>query len=364
MDVSVAEHGEHLGAAPRGDAPHLTGAVLRDRREVDVLAGHRDPACVEARQVEQVCCELGEAVDLLAHRGEEPVARRRVGVVLRRQLEEAAERRERRAQLVRGVRDERSPGILETAELDTHHIERAGEVGDLIAPVVDHRIVEGAPGQPFCGALETSQATGQRVRACNREQGGGGDRDRPSGQDPALDERHRARQVVDRGREHDEERDAAIGQEVGDLGRAAATDASKARDDPVLRGSEPRDEWRSSRPHRPRVGPRRQALPRYLPDGYTSAGRVRDKLDGSECARAEQTTALVREEPDRERRPRLLVELSEALALEVALQRRHDEQVHRGDRHDAGRDGNEGNAYVEAAKAPQERPRHRYPRKR
>ena len=90
-------------------------------------------AGVEAREVEQVGRQLGEPIDLLAHRREEPVARRGVGVVLRCELEEAAERRERRAQLVRRVRDERPARILETTELDAHRVERAGEVGDLVA---------------------------------------------------------------------------------------------------------------------------------------------------------------------------------------------------------------------------------------
>ena len=70
---------------------------------------------VEAREVEQVGRQLLEPVDLLAHRGQELRAGRLVDVLVLEQLDEAAEREDRRAQLVRGVGDELLAGLVEAA---------------------------------------------------------------------------------------------------------------------------------------------------------------------------------------------------------------------------------------------------------
>ena len=100
--------------------------------EVDGLGHRRQPPRVEPGQVEQVGGELREPRHLLAHRGEELLARRRVEPRLLEQLEEAAEREERRSQLVRGVGDELAAGAVEGREPQAHALEGARELADLV----------------------------------------------------------------------------------------------------------------------------------------------------------------------------------------------------------------------------------------
>ena len=59
--------------------------------------------------------------------------------ILAEQLERAAQRRQRRAQLVRRRRDERPPRALLAVERGLHRRQRAGEVADLVAALVARR---------------------------------------------------------------------------------------------------------------------------------------------------------------------------------------------------------------------------------
>ena len=54
----------------------------------------------------------------------------------------AAEREERRPQLVGGVGDELAPGVLEAGEALAHAVERARELAELVGARVDDRLVE------------------------------------------------------------------------------------------------------------------------------------------------------------------------------------------------------------------------------
>ena len=74
------------------------------------------PAGVEPREVEQVGGELRQPRHLLAHRLEELLARLLVQVLVGHQLQEPAQREQRRAQLVRRVGDELASGALEVLE--------------------------------------------------------------------------------------------------------------------------------------------------------------------------------------------------------------------------------------------------------
>ena len=128
--VASAEHravgldGEHVPAR-LGDRAEL----LADRACASATSTSRlldgELARVEARQVEQVGGELRQTLDLSAHLVEELAARRAVEVLVRHQLEEAAEREERRAQLVRGVGDELAARAVEICEPEAHPVERA-----------------------------------------------------------------------------------------------------------------------------------------------------------------------------------------------------------------------------------------------
>ena len=104
-----------MAAAP-GARVELLLQQLRDVPEVDRRMLDPHPAGVEPREVEQVGGELRQPRHLLAHRLQELLARLLVEILVRHQLQKPAEREERRAQLVRRVRDELAPGALEVLE--------------------------------------------------------------------------------------------------------------------------------------------------------------------------------------------------------------------------------------------------------
>jgi hypothetical protein len=73
----------------------LRDELAGERAQVERLLLHRQPARVEAREVEQLRRELRQPVDLLAHLAEELAPGGLVQVGVLEQLEEAAEREER-----------------------------------------------------------------------------------------------------------------------------------------------------------------------------------------------------------------------------------------------------------------------------
>ena len=152
-----------------------------------VVARDGDAARVEAREVEQVGRELRQPLHLLAHRVEELAALLLGQPALGEQLEVAAERRQRRAQLVRGVRDERRPRALERLEAHAHLVERARELADLVLLAVDDRLAEGAVRDAVGGRAQARETPGERLRG----QRAGEQRDREgecaADHEPALD---------------------------------------------------------------------------------------------------------------------------------------------------------------------------------
>src|SRR5436305_828138 len=104
--------GELVPAGQRNGAK-LVREDFRQGREVDLLLLDGQTAGVESREVEQVGGQLRQACDLLAHRRHELPLRRCVEILVGHELEEAAEREERRTELVGGVRDELTSGVLE-----------------------------------------------------------------------------------------------------------------------------------------------------------------------------------------------------------------------------------------------------------
>ena len=178
-----------LGAWRRSPAPRsaATPAMSTSSR------AHLHAAGVEARQVEQVGGEPGQPRHLAVHRGDELAARGGILLVLE-QLEEAAEREQRRAQLVRGVGDElaaRPVGALQPA---AHVVERAGQLVDLVAAVVGDRRREVAGGDAARRALQPADARGQRERGQQPDQPARGQRDGDRDQHVAL---HRVDRAVD-----------------------------------------------------------------------------------------------------------------------------------------------------------------------
>ena len=119
---------------------------------------------VEAGQVEQVLGEPLEPVDLLAHRLEELAPGRFVQLLVGHELEEAAQREERRSQLVRGVADELAPRALELREAQTHPVEGARELAELVLAPVDDGLVEPAGRDALGRQLQAPDPAGEEVR--------------------------------------------------------------------------------------------------------------------------------------------------------------------------------------------------------
>ena len=89
---------------------------------------------------------MREPLDLLAHLLEEAPARLLVELLVLEQLDEAAEREDRRAQLVRGGRDELLARAIELRELALHLVEGDRELAELVVGVDRDRVREVARG--------------------------------------------------------------------------------------------------------------------------------------------------------------------------------------------------------------------------
>jgi hypothetical protein len=100
---------------------------------------HEQPG-VEARELEQVVDEVGEGAHLLPQRGQVAV---RVAEAVLERLDHRLHRRERRAQVVAGPRDELPARVEELLEGGGHPVERRGELSELgRAAFLDHPLGE------------------------------------------------------------------------------------------------------------------------------------------------------------------------------------------------------------------------------
>ena len=156
--------------------------------EIDRLVLDPHPAGVEPGEVEQVRGELRQPVDLLAHRLQELLPRLLVEILVRHQLQEAAEREERRAQLVRGVGDELPSGALEVLEPDPHPLERGRQLAELVVARVHDRLVEAPAGDPLGGALEPPDPARVQRGGGIADQNANNEPDQPGDEQAPLDE--------------------------------------------------------------------------------------------------------------------------------------------------------------------------------
>ena len=210
-----------------GDGMELVRERSRQHVQVDGLRLDVQPAGVEAGQVEQLGCELGQPVDLLPHRRHELLLGTRLELLVLHQLQEAAEGEERRSQLVRGVGDELAAGVLQLGQPLTHSLERIRQLADLVGPLVGNGLREVAAGEPVGRALEPMQAACEDGRRCVADGQRDEQRDHPREEDPtahAVDVRQR---IVERGAEEDDERAATDGRRG--LGVPLALASNRAR---------------------------------------------------------------------------------------------------------------------------------------
>ena len=153
-------------AAQVGAGAELPRHLARQVAEVDAAGLHHHRPGVELGEVEQVGGQLGQALDLLAHRAHELGPLLRARVLLFEQLDEAAEAEDRRPQLVRGVGDELLAGAVELGQAPLHLVEGAGELAELADARGDRdRRLEVAVGDFAGGVLEAADVAGRQVCA-------------------------------------------------------------------------------------------------------------------------------------------------------------------------------------------------------
>jgi hypothetical protein len=317
---------------------------------------------LEAREVEQPGGKLAQAVDLLADVADELAAGLLVELLVLDQLEEAAEREDRRAELVRGGGDEALAGGVELLQLELHLVERRGELAELVGRVDQEAPAEVAAGHPAGRPLESldPQAEGAGDQRAGQE--GEGEGDEPGDQDLPPDQRHRGLDVAEG---DGEQRHPGHPPGEEDRQRDGAGRRARARHPPAHRpapGRRAHDEGQA-------VGRRRVALDSRLGDrvgvqprraradpeqGQVGAGPV-----GRVAHRPLDARAVDRR-PDRagERREgggRRRLEGGQLLAAEARLQRRRHVGVDAGDRHQGDDEEEQGEA---VADRPGQRPAH------
>src|SRR5581483_1339266 len=102
------------------------------------------------------------------------------------QLEKAAEREDRRPQLVRRVRDELAARVVEAREPAAHAVERAGELAELVPSAVLDRLGEVAGGDPVGGALEAANPPREERRGPEPGDEGDGEPDERGPEQPGA----------------------------------------------------------------------------------------------------------------------------------------------------------------------------------
>ena len=118
-----------------------------------------------------------------------------VELLVREQFQEAAEREQRRSQLVRSIRDELLPRGVEPRELNPHAVERAREITDLVAVVIDDRLVEVPAGDALGGGLEAQEPCSEHPRRSQSEHEGEDERESRRDEQALLDELHGGERV-------------------------------------------------------------------------------------------------------------------------------------------------------------------------
>ena len=305
-----------------GDHAKLLRDRLSDFPEIDGLVLDVHPARVEPREVEQIGRELGEPVDLLAHRLEKLPPRLLVELLVHHQLEEAAEREEGRAQLVRGVGDELAPGSIEVLQANAHPLERGRQLSELVVAGVDDRLVELPDGDPLGGTLEPGDPAcvhrGERIAGNRSEQ----QADQAGDEQLPLDEID-AGERVRRRRSHEEDTARLVVRNcrLGELAAAAVHGPAlalarldRAQCDRVALDVEGRP--------RVRVAEDQQAL---LEQGVDDDARLDHGCAGLGVDLLGEASEIVLVAP--RQRGRVVFELVELGAHELGLERGHDDQV-------------------------------------
>jgi hypothetical protein len=173
---------------------------------------------IDPGQVEQIRRELREPVRLLAHPHQELTLRLRIEILVLHQLEEAAEREDGRAELVRGVRYELASRTLETGEALAHPLECGGELAHLVGSAIRDGLAEVPARNPFRGTLETSEAAGEQRGEPVPDRHGRDQRDDPRDQEAMPHEGARGGRVSERRAEKENGKALVTRDRQSDLG--------------------------------------------------------------------------------------------------------------------------------------------------
>ena len=221
--AASVERLERVTGGLRAAASNSSTSSSRDLGQVDRLLLDAEAAGVEAREVEQVGRELRQPLDLLAHRARNSRRVSLVEVLVVEQLEKAAEREDRRPQLVRRVRDELPPRVLEAGQPLAHALEGAGELAELVAAASTIGSSNLPARDPLGAPLEPADPAGRRARASDsRAASAAASGDQRRDQEAALDEVDLVERVLERLREeHDVPR-------VGRSGTAASANSRRS----------------------------------------------------------------------------------------------------------------------------------------
>jgi hypothetical protein len=182
-----------------GEQTHLIGGGAGQLRQVKAHPFGRGFTGIQARQREQTLDDLGEARDLLEHAAEGLTGLTLQPLILRQALKLPAHDGERRAQLVRGVRDELLGAVDRILEARDHVIERHREALELIA-AAHHR-------QPLAQVV-LGDLLGLAGDARHRIQ-------RPSHQHEAAGDRHAHRNRQTYGQHEEYLRESRLGGRAG-----------------------------------------------------------------------------------------------------------------------------------------------------
>ena len=259
---------------------------------------------------------------------------RRVELLVLEQLDEPAEREDRRAQLVRGVRDELAPRAVDALELSLHLVERARELPELVLGVHRERRDEPSAGHLLGGVLEALYAArepaGDQVAADQREQqrAGAGHQDAPADQVDGLGD------VLEAARVHRDPRPQAR-QRPRDLRGVDATEVGRPPDRLARVERFPRDlVGQLLEPLRLGVGDRVEedvvAL-LHAEQGHLRAGGVRDRADEL-VELGGRDRPLLRALQLPAGRARGALEVVELLVLQARAKLRHDEEEDEAER--------------------------------
>ena len=226
-----------LGVLLRRRRRELAGDHAAERADVGGLGAQLERSGLQAREVQQVGRQLAEPVDLPADLLDERAPRLVVELLVGEELEEPAQREDRRAQLVRRRRDEALACGVELRELDPHPFERHRELTELVGRVDREARGEVAARHAGGRGLQPPDAAAVRLGDAVAREQRGHERDRAGHQHPPPDERDVRLDVGERHREHGDLADAllvadrhrGLGEPPGVAGLVARCDLPRRR---------------------------------------------------------------------------------------------------------------------------------------